>query len=228
MRPKTARIDQRATVRLVSSAWARPPALGPLAASFGALEALAELESVTNGRLAAQTHGMADLDPKELVFGRSSHTFVNAAFAHTRPRGNRFNDERRGAWYCAFDSGTALAEVSFHLTRELETIGRFENSTDYVELLADFNADFHDLRAPGFGVEPALDKDTAIAYPAGQALARMLRLTADSNGIVYRSRRRVGGTCLVAFRPEIVQAVRQGAVWNLEWKGKSVPVATKR
>src|SRR3546814_2414087 len=89
---------------------------------------------------------MAGLRREDLVYGRSYRTFINAAFTHTKPGGNRFNPETRGAWYCAFEIETSLAEVSFHLTRELANIGRYENQTDYAELFAGFIGPFHDLR----------------------------------------------------------------------------------
>ncbi|MGO9768511.1 MAG: RES family NAD+ phosphorylase, partial [Roseiarcus sp.] len=143
--PPTVDLAQRDTVRLISTGRLKEPVLSPLAKSFGALEDLAALESVTNGRLQAQESGLPALDPRELMFGRAGYTFINAAFTHTRPGGNRFNDENRGAWYCAFTVETSLGEVSYHLTRELEAIGRFENVTDYAELLADFHGPVHDL-----------------------------------------------------------------------------------
>ena len=197
-------LTQRDTIRLISTGRLKEPVLLPLAANQGALDDLADLESVTNGRLQAQESGLPDLDPRELVFGRAGHTFINAAFAHTRPGGNRFNGEDRGAWLCGFDVATCLGEVSYHLTRELKAIGRFENVTDYAELIADFFGPFHDLRAADRAAAPALQDDPALAYPAGQALALRLRKELDSNGIIYPSARLAGGTCLVAFRPDLV------------------------
>jgi len=154
--PPTADLAQRDTVRLVSTGRLKDPALLPLAANNGALDELAGLESVTNGRLQAQETGLAGLDPRELVFGRVGYTFINAAFTYTRPGGNRFNGEDRGAWYCGFETETALGEVSYHLTRELEAVGRFENTTDYGELIADFLGPFHDLRGADRTAEAAL------------------------------------------------------------------------
>jgi hypothetical protein len=75
----------RDTVRLISIGRLKDPVLLPRAANHGALEDLAGLESVTNRRLQAQEAGLRDLDPRELVFGRAGYTFINAAFAHTRP-----------------------------------------------------------------------------------------------------------------------------------------------
>jgi hypothetical protein len=223
MLPPTVDLAQRGTVRLISTGRLKDPVLLPLTADPGALEDLADLESVTNGRLRAQEAGLPDLDPRELVFGRAGHTFINAAFTHTRPGGNRFNGDGRGAWYCGFAAETSLSEVSYHLTRELEAIGRFDNVTDYAELIADFFGGFHDLRGAGGAWESILHIDPAIAYPAGQALAVRLRKEAGSAGIVYPSVRHEGGTCLVAFRPDLVQNLRQGGIWRLEWQGVPTP-----
>ena len=225
--PPTSDFARRDTVRLISTGRLKDRVLLPLAANPGALEDLAALESVTNGRLVAQETGLPQLDPRELVFGRAGHSFINAAFTHTRPGGNRFNDDNRGAWYCAFDSATSIAEVSYHLTRELEAVGRFENITDYAELIADFFGFFHDLRAVDIEAEAALHKDPAVAYPAGQSLARQLLADASSNGIIYPSTRHAGGTCLVCFRPDLVQNLRQGGIWRLEWQGSPTPTVTR-
>jgi hypothetical protein len=221
--PPTVDLAQRDTARLISTGRLKEPVLLPLAKSSGALEDLAALESVTNGRLQAQESGLPALDPRELVFGRVGYTFINAAFACTRPGGNRFNGEDRGAWYCGFAVETSLAEVAFHLTRELKAIERFDNVTDYAELLADFFGPFHDLRGVDPANEPALSRDVRVAYPAGQALARRLRAEAGGNGVVYPSARRLGGVCLAAFRPDLVQNLRQGGVWRLEWRGSPTP-----
>jgi RES domain-containing protein len=218
----TTLLTQRDTVRLIPTGRLKAPVLLPLAPDERALEDLASLESATNGRLRAEETGLLDLDPRELVFGRAGQTFINAAFTHTRRGGNRFNDEDRGAWYAGFEAATALAEVSYHLTRELEAIGRFENVTDYAELFADFFGPFHDLRGADAKTD-YLHPDTAIGYPAGQALARRLRTEEASNGIVYPSVRRRGGTCLAAFRPDLVQNLREGSIWRLEWRGTPEP-----
>ncbi|MGD9659337.1 MAG: RES domain-containing protein, partial [Methylocystis sp.] len=62
MPPPTVDLAQRDTVRLISTGRLKPPVLSPLAANFGALEDLAGLESVTNGRLQAQETGLPGLD----------------------------------------------------------------------------------------------------------------------------------------------------------------------
>jgi hypothetical protein len=224
--PAVVDLAQRNTVRLISTGRLKEPVLRALARNHGAEEDLAALEGVTNARLQAQRTGLPELDPRELVFGRPGHTFINAAFTYTRRGGNRFNGDDRGAWYCAFDVETSISEVSYHLTRELKMIDRFENITDYAELIADFYGAFHDLRTVDRTAELALHNDLSTAYPAGQTLAKRLRSEADSNGIVYPSARLAGGTCLVAFRPDLVQNLRQGGIWRLEWQGTPTPSVT--
>ncbi len=221
---KLAPLAQRNTVRLVSSARLKPPVLMTLAANHGALRDLEELEGATSGRLRTQARGLPGLDPAELVYGRPNHTFINAAFSYARPGGSRFNDETRGAWYCSFEVQTSLAEISHHLARELQNIRRFENTTDFIEMFADFIGDFHDARAAGGA--PFLDPDAAAGYPAGQALAKELRALA-SPGLIYPSLRRADGTCLVAFVPGVVQNVRPGGLWRLQWQGSPEPTMAK-
>jgi RES domain-containing protein len=227
MTPPLADLAQRDTVRLISTGRLRPPALLPLAADEQALADLAALESATNERLRAEESGLPDLDRRELVFGRPGNSFINAAFTHVRPGGNRFNGEGRGAWYCAFERATAQREVGYHLGRELAAIGRFDNTTDYAELVADFIGPVHDLRGADRASEACLDPDPTIGYAAGQELGRHLRAEVASNGIVYPSARQRGGTCLVAFRPDLVQNLRQGGVWRMEWRGEREPRVTR-
>ena len=225
--PPTVDLTQRDTVRLISTARLREPVLRPLAADDAALASLAALERITDGAMRAEIAGTPGVDVRELVFGRPGDSIVNTAFTLTRPGGNRFNGDERGAWYCAFAAATSIAELSFHLTRELEAIGRFDTVTEYAELIADFLGRFHDLRAAVPGETPALDPDPAIAYAAGQTLARRLRLEAASNGIVYPSARHPGGVCLAAFRPELVRGLREGGIWRLEWRGAPTPAVTR-
>ncbi len=223
--PPVADIVQRDTVRLIPSGRLKPPVLAPLAATPEALDDLAALEGVTNGRIQASGSGMPGLDPRELVFGRPNDSFVNAAFTHVRPGGNRFNDGQRGAWYCGWDTPTSLGEVAYHLTRELDAIGRYDTHVDYAELIADFIGPFHDLRGAGEVdrmPDGVLGDDTLTAYPAGQVLARRLQ-GLGSNGLIYPSVRHPGGICLVAFRPSLVQNLRQGGLWRLTWAGSRVP-----
>ena len=217
MTPPLALISQIATVRLVPTAYYKPPILRALVDDDEEFELLAALEGLTNRRFKAQSRGLAGLDSRELAFNVWGESSINAAFTYTRPDGNRFNDASRGAWYAAFKDLTAIAEVAYHRTRELARINRYEDEVVYQCLLADFIGQFHDLRQFPADAE-CLHEDPAIGYPAGQELARRLHET-GGRGIVYSSVRQSGGTCLVAFRPHVVQNVRPGARWKLVWNG---------
>ena len=190
------------------------PKLSPLATSSSLLLLLRHVHIV---RVHLTAHTRNHSLPSKI--GRLHHWRT----AKTRSSDWRSIAETIHTGYCGLEAETSIAEVSHHLARELAAIGRFENVTDYSELLADFIGDFHDLRGLAASVEPALHPDQTIGYAAGQALARSLRAGADSNGIVYSSVRNPGGTCLVAFRPDLVQNVRQGGIWRMEWRGSATP-----
>ncbi|TVR11942.1 MAG: RES domain-containing protein [Salinarimonadaceae bacterium] len=221
MTPPLTHLQQNQTIRLIANANHKPPVLEGLVQSYGARTKLEQLESVTSGRLQAQQEGVPGIAAQELAAGVYGYNYINAAFAYPRLKGSRFNPAGWGAWYCAFAIETALEEVAFHLTRELANIGEFDNETRYVELLADFDAEFADLR--GLAPPPAcLDPDAAVGYPAGQKLAEELR-RAGLNGVVYPSVRHAGGTCLAAFWPALIRNFRQGATWKLTWAGEPRP-----
>jgi hypothetical protein len=154
----------------------------------------------------------------ELVFGIPNFRIINAAFCYPQPAGSRFNTGERGAWYCAFDADTALAEVIFHKTVEYAEINYFEDSVHYQGFLADFNAGFHDLRG-GKKYRTCLD---ALSYIASQELCTQL-LEAGSLGVVYPSVRYGGGTNLACFRPALVGNVRKGLAYALTWAGSTTP-----
>jgi RES domain-containing protein len=215
------RLALERTVRLVATARLRDPVLLALVKADD-LDALAEIEGATSARLRAQTFGSARIQPKEFVVGPAHANFINAAFAYWRPRElNRFNGPGRGAWYAALAVETCIAEVGFHLIRELERINDFHATVDYAELFASFAGDFVDLRKTR-PVPLCLNPDPLIGYPPGNALAEIVRARGH-NGIVYPSVRHAGGTCLVALWPQAVQSVVQGSVIRLAWRGIREP-----
>lgn len=205
------------TVRLVSSARLREAVMTPLADSPEELALLAEIEAATSGRLIAQERGLGALTASELVHGVPHARFINASFAYAKPRQPmRFSPANRGAWYAALAVETCIAEVGFHLTRALDDAGDFNAVVDYGEMLASMSGLFVDLR--GVRDHPCLDADTAIGYPAGNAIAAMARAE-GYNGIIYPSVRHKDGTCIAALWPNVVQSVVQGSLYRLTWSG---------
>lgn len=216
------------TCRLIPSRFAEreDSVLGPLAEDGGHLRDLFELDNATNFRLVAEFGAAPGIGIDELVFGVPHFRMINAAFTYPRPEGSRFNDGERGAWYCAFDTETALAEVAFHKSVEYQEIARFDDSVGYQALLADFSAEFHDLRPPLAGADTGANPFDACldprSYIASQQLAAPL-LEAGSLGLVFPSVRRAGGTNLACFRPALVGNVRKGDSYRLTWQGTPLP-----
>jgi hypothetical protein len=131
-------IDEQNTHRLLSSAYVDEPAIAPLCDDEGEKAILDRLEARTSNRLLGQDGQLDEVDPRELLTETFGYgwSFVNAAFSYTRIGGNRFNREGRGAWYAALAVETCLAEIAFHLGRELKNTGETENVTRYVQLMA--------------------------------------------------------------------------------------------
>jgi hypothetical protein len=209
------------TVRLVTTARLRDPVLLALVEKEQ-LADLAEIEGVTSGRLMAESRGAERIAAGEFVSGMPHATFINAAFAYWRPRElNRFNGPGRGAWYAALAVETCIAEIIWHIRRELERVQDFHATLDYTELFASLAGEFADLReAPPS--EPCLHPDPLVGYPAGNTLAETIRAR-GLNGIVYPSVRHPGGTCIVALWPHAVQSVAQGDIVRLAWRGRNRP-----
>lgn len=208
------------TYRLIPSRFVdkEDSVLSLLADNDDELRDLFELDNATNARLLAEHGGAPGISIEELVFYVPNYRSINAAFTYARPEGSRFNTGERGAWYCAFEAETALAEVIFHKTVEYAEIDRFDDSVSYQSMLADFSAQFHDIRNLA-EYENCLDPQS---YVASQRLATRL-LAAESTGLIYPSVRREGGTNLACFRPALVGNVRKGEAYRLTWEGSPTP-----
>jgi RES domain-containing protein len=218
--PPLTALRQFDTCRLLPSRFAdiEDSVLAPLADNDATLRDLFDLDNATNERLRGETGLLPGIGVDELVFGLPNFRIINAAYTYARPEGSRFNDGARGAWYCAFDAETALAEVSFHKAVEYQEIGHFDDSVTYQAMLADFNAGFHDIRGTRRFAK-CLDPDS---YVASQELANTL-LELGAMGIIYPSVRARGGTNLACFRPALVGNVRKGQAYRLTWAGSPVP-----
>ncbi|PLC54214.1 hypothetical protein CR155_08835 [Pollutimonas nitritireducens] len=218
--PPLALIRQLDTCRLLPSRFVdqEDSVLAPLAESAAHLKDLFDLDNASNRRLAAERGAMPGIGIDELVFGVPNFRMINAAYAYARPEGSRFNTGERGAWYCAFELETALAEIVFHKIVEYAEIDYFHDTVSYQLVLADFSAEFHDLRSTA-SFAACLDP---ASYVASQKLASRL-LELGSLGIVYPSVRRKGGTNLACFRPALVGNVRRGPAYTLCWTGDPQP-----
>ena len=208
--PKTTSISEDDTHRLVPNRFYEEgeSVLSRLGLPPAQMEHLFQLDDATNTRLAGEANLLPGITVHELVFGVPHYHIINAAFTHARPGGSRFSGDDRGAWYAGFSLKTAQAEVAFHYGEGLREVNWQEEETvAYREYLADFRAEFHDLR-DGEPHKKYLQPDS---YRASQQLGRRL-LDHGSAGVVYPSVRHAGGTCIACFRPALVGNVREGAL----------------
>jgi hypothetical protein len=183
------------------------------------LDDIFKLDIATNERTLVEGGIPAGIDVHELVFALPYSRIVNASFTHPHPLGSRFNGPDRGAWYCAFEIETSLAEMAFHKTIDLLEVGVLEDDVTFDDYTADFSAEFHDLRGPRRFAK-YLDPGS---YVASQELAEHL-LAADSLGIVYPSVRNFGGTCIACFRPALVMNVAKRRTYRFVWSGETQPI----
>jgi RES domain-containing protein len=211
--PRTTQLNQDDTHRLIPARYSEDgeSVLARLTSEERLLHDLFQLESATNERLLGEANLLPGITVHELVFGTPNWHIVNSAFTHARPDGSRFNGPDRGAWYSAFTLETSQAEVAFHFAEGLREVNwQEEETTTYREYLADFRAEFHDIRNSHV-YAPCLAPDN---HTTSQQLAREL-LNQGSAGLIYPSVRHRGGTCLACFRPALVVNVRKGRVVSL-------------
>jgi RES domain-containing protein len=207
--PKQIKVDRDRTHRLIPYRYSDrgQPILNRLAKDDDdLLSDLTELEGATNDRLLGESGRLPGVSTIELVSGFRLAHIVNATFAHANPLGGRFNRTGRGAWYASFEMQTAQTEVAFHRAAELKEVGwNYEEVSPYIDYLADFRHEFHDLRGDRDFAD-CLDPDS---YTSSQTLGLRL-LTHGAAGIVWPSVRHKGGTCIVCFRPPLVLNVQEG------------------
>ena len=209
--PKQSKIEKDKTHRLIPYRYSDRgrPILNLLAQNDDdLLSDLTELEGATNERLLGESGKLVGISTIELVSGFRFAHIVNAAFTHAHPLGGRFNSPGRGAWYAAFEMQTAQKEVAFHRGVELKEVGwKAEEISPYIDYLADFRHEFHDIRGDAefaYCLDPNLS-----SYPVSQALGVGL-LSSGSAGIVYPSVRHKNGVCIACFRPPLVLNVQEG------------------
>lgn len=161
-------------------------------------EILYAVESLTNPRLRDEVGDIALVPPGERVFGPGA-SWIMAAFTH-RPKpgqGGRFN-ANFGAYYCAPDEATAIAETTYHRARFLRE-ARIEQTAIEMRVIRAYlgPAELHNLCGLD---DPAVYHLSD--YSAGQQLGAKLR-EQQSAGIVYNSVRHSGECCAV-FRPSVL------------------------
>jgi len=211
------------TYRLIASRW---PTVGVFdsVASADDLEAALVLESLTNDRVSETLTRLGRLNRSEWLTGQAGATLIMAAFCHLAPGGGRFNNEALGAWYCAIEIETAIAETVYHHTKRLaHSASGFRHVIQMRELISEVDTEVCDVRGLR-GSDPDLydPESYAASQPFGEALRH-----AGANGIVYMSVRRPSGTNLVVYRPSLLPPIIQGNHFDYRWTGGLTPAVLK-
>lgn len=181
------------------------------------LDAVVELESLTNDRLRDEVGELSLVPVSERVAGPGAG-YVMAPFTHPHPAGGRFSDGRRGAYYAARDFRTAVAESTHHRAEFMRATRQGPMQLDMRVLEAELDGRLHDVRGLGHQ-HPELYEPGD--HGAGQAFARRLREN-GSDGIVYDSVRRGGGQCAAVFRPRRLRDCRATMHVTYVWDGSTI------
>ena len=209
-------VDWRPCFRIVPSRFP-PISLFEAVADPADLDAVFQIESMTNGRLREQAGDISLIPPEDRVSGPGS-TPIMAAFTHLNPEGDRFTDGTYGVFYAGRTIETAIAETRYHRVKFLRATDEPAQEIDMRVYAVDLDAELHDIRSMCES-HPALYHSTS--YGESQGIALQLR-EIGANGIVNASVRDEGGECAAVFRPRLLSNCRQGRHLCYVWDGKTI------
>ena len=187
------------------------------------LEAVFELEAMTNDRLRDQIGQLSLIPPKDRISGPGTG-YIMAAFTHLNPLGSRFSDGSWGVYYAAFDLATAIAETSYHRSLFLRATKEEAMELDMRVLIADLKGSLHDIRGQQKQMPRIYDPDD---YGTSQKFAKKLRVS-GSDGIVHDSVRKPSGECVAVFRPPLLSNCRQEQHLCYVWDGSEISNVYKK
>ncbi len=177
------------------------------------LEAVFELEAMTNDRLREEAGELALVPREDRVSGPGT-TPIMAAFTHLNPEGSRFSNGSFGVYYCSQRLETALFEVRHHQERFLRRTREGPLRLELRLYLADLDARLVDVR----GLPECHRADD---YRPGQKLGQVLR-DQGRDGVLYRSVRHDGGLCAAVFKPRLLRNCRQSKHYAFHFDGSRV------
>jgi RES domain-containing protein len=179
-------------------------------------ELLARAEAKTNPRVRDQIGQIALVPPARRVSGPGA-SWVMAPFTHVSPaRPTRFSAGDYGVYYCGKTFEVALRETVHHFERSMRATREPKVVADYRELVSRVHVQAHDLRGDerfAACLDPA-------DYGQSQALARRVRDSDASEGIVYPSVRAKGGEALAVFFPDRISLPTQRRHLAYRWDGE--------
>lgn len=181
------------------------------------LEAIFELESLTNDRLRESVGDLSLVPPEHRISGPNT-SFIMAAFTHLPPQGSRFTDGTYGVYYAGMTLETAISETKYHREKFLRYTKEDPLHLDMRVLTARLRGDIESIAGTRQG---CFDLYHSTNYKASQEFAR-IRRAANGNGIFYDSVRHEGGRNVAVFKPNLLSKCLQAQHLDYLWDGEKI------
>ena len=178
--------------------------------------ALWALQARVNPRILQQTGQLHWVRADDMLHGQHA-SIVMGAFTHTR-NPTRFSDGKFGIYYAAQKRDTAIYETVYHKELYAQERGVRAQGFHMRVWIGEVLKSCYEVRASTYN-----DLHDPNDYSKSQAFTRwLLGADPDAYGIVYRSVRHNGGSCLAALRPVTVSRPTQGAHLVYQWDGQRI------
>ncbi|HEC28555.1 MAG TPA: RES domain-containing protein [Gammaproteobacteria bacterium] len=178
--------------------------------------ALWALQARVNPRLLQSTGQLHWIRTGDMINGPNA-SVVMGAFSHNR-NPTRFSNGLFGIYYGAQKQDTAIYETVFHKQRYAKERGVRAQDFHMRSWIGKILKPCYDIRVPEYN--HLHDPDD---YSASQAFTRwLLGADPDAFGIVFKSVRHPGGSCIAALRPPAVSRPAQGAHLVYHWDGSRI------
>lgn len=181
------------------------------------LEAVYQLESMTNDRIRDEVGDLQLVPPEERISGPGT-SIIMAAFTHLNPLGSRFSDGSFGVFYAANTLQGAVAETRYHRERFFRLTHEKALEIDMRVYQLNLIGTLHDISDQQKTL-PEMYHSTN--YQASQRLGRELR-EQGAAGIAYTSVRYENGINAAVFRPKILRNCQQERHLCYVWNGERI------
>ncbi len=210
------RVAWRPCWRIIPSRFP-PIALFERVADPNDLEAVVEVESLTNDRVRNEVGELQLVPPEDRIAGPGT-SVIMAAFTHPNPEGSRFGDGTYGVFYAGADLATAVSETRYHREKFMRATEQGRMELDMRVYTTDLDGVLHDVRGKADAMPAVYHRHD---YGASRHLAKTLRAE-TSWGIAYDSVRHSGGECAAVFRPPVLSNCRQERHLCYVWDGRRI------
>lgn len=178
------------------------------------MEALFEIESLTNERLRESIGDIFQVSAEDRVTGPGS-SIIMAAFTHIHFP-SRFTDGSYGVYYAGLMLETAIRETVFHRERFLNYTHESACEITMRVYEGKINKPLHDIRTKAY--HACYNPND---YQAAQTLGQHLK-SIQSWGLIYHSVRHTNGQCIALFRPPATSIPIQTKHLQYHWNGQQI------